>query len=199
MSVIDEPATATAEPRVRRDSPPARHLARAAGIELLGAVDGSGSKARAGVRARTARAALARRPDGQMAPPRPLLYALLECIDGERSLDELVEALSERLGRRGEQRHVVALAEKLGAQGLLAGTETEAPPKANPLLALRWKALVSDPQATRRVTRPFTFLFRPWILVPILAAFAATLWFVVIEKGVAAATAQAFQRPGCCC
>jgi putative peptide zinc metalloprotease protein len=95
-----------------------------------------------------------------------------------------------------QQRHVVALAEKLGAQGLLAGTEEAAPPKVNPLLALRWKALVSDPKATRRLTRPFTFLFRPWILVPILAGFAATLWFVVIERGVASATAQAFERPG---
>jgi len=187
MSVIDEPTAAATEPRVRRDSPPARHLGRAASIELLGPVDGSGYKAGA---------ALVRRADGQMVQLGPLLYALLECIDGERSLDELVGALSERLGRRVEQRHVVALAEKLGAQGLLAGTEDAAPPKANPLLALRWKALVSNPQATRRVTRPFTFLFRPWILAPVLAAFAATLWFVVIEKGVAAATAQAFQRPG---
>src|SRR3954471_8116722 len=92
MSVIDEPATATAEPRVRRDSPPARHLARAAGIELLGPVDGSGYKAGA---------ALVRRADGQMVQLGPLLYALLECIDGERSLDELVEALSERLRPRG--------------------------------------------------------------------------------------------------
>jgi putative peptide zinc metalloprotease protein len=186
MSVIDEP-TAAAEARIRRDSPPARHLGRAAGIELLGPVEGSGYKAGA---------ALVRRADGQMVQLGTLLYALLECIDGERSLDELVAALSDRLGRRVEERHVVALAEKLAAQGLLAGSETEAPPKANPLLALRWKALVSNPEATRRLTRPFTFLFRPWILVPSLAGFAVTLWFVVIEKGVASATAQAFQRPG---
>src|SRR3712207_6964310 len=36
------------------------------------------------------------------------------------------------------------------------------------LLALRWKALVTDPVATRRMTRPFTFLFTPWILIPAL-------------------------------
>src|SRR3954463_5709329 len=94
MSVIDEP-TAAAEPRILRDSPPARHLSRAAGIELLGPVDGSGYKAGA---------ALVRRADGQMVQLGPLLYALLECIDGERSLDELVEALSERLRRRGGAR-----------------------------------------------------------------------------------------------
>jgi putative peptide zinc metalloprotease protein len=186
MSVVDEPAAAT-EPRILRDNPPARHLGRAAGIELLGRVDASGYKAGA---------ALVRRADGQMVQLGPLLYTLLECIDGERSLEALVAALSDRLGRRVEQRHVVALAEKLGAQGLLAGTEAAAPPKANPLLALRWKRLVSSPKATRRLTRPFTFLFRPWILAPILAGFAATLWFVVIEKGVASATAQAFERPG---
>src|SRR4051794_41636119 len=108
MSVIDEPAPATAEPRVRRDSPPARHLARAAGIELLGPVDGSGYKAGA---------ALVRRADGQMVQLGPLLYALLEGIDGERSLDELVGALSERLGRAGEDAPLLAPLQQDGPTG----------------------------------------------------------------------------------
>ncbi len=94
------------------------------------------------------------------------------------------------------QEHVARIAQKLAAQGLLAGTEAKAPPRRNPLLALRWKVLVSNPTATRRLTAPFTPLFRPWLMWPVLACFIAVLWFVLIDKGVASATAQAFNRPG---
>src|SRR5687768_5182358 len=136
MSVIDDPSAAARvqERPAAAASPTAQpqHLGRAEGIELLGVVEGSGYKAGA---------ALVRRADGQMVQLGTLLYGLLECIDGRRSLDELAAALSEREGKRVERKHVVAIAKKLAAQGLLAGTEQAAPPKSNPLLALRWKAL----------------------------------------------------------
>src|SRR3954447_19392545 len=161
-------------------------LARATGIDLLGPVHGSGYRDGA---------ALVRRADGQMVQLGPLLYGLLECIDGRRSLDELAAAMSERVGRRLEADQVRALAEKLAAQGLLAGTESAAPPRANPLLALRWKVLVTNPAITRRLIAPFGFLFLPWVLLPVLAAFGAVCWFVLIDKGVASATAEAFSSP----
>src|SRR5204863_6620953 len=81
------------------------------------------------------------------------------------------------------------------AQSLLAGTEDQAPPRSNPLLALRFKVLVTDPVWTRRLTAPFTVLFRPWLMWPVLAAFVAVCWFVLVHKGVAAATAEAFDKP----
>jgi putative peptide zinc metalloprotease protein len=126
----------------------------------------------------------------------PLMYALLECADGRRDRAELAAAMSERLGRSLDEEHVDALAGKLAAQGLLAGTEHQAPPKRNPLLALRWKVLVTDPVLTRRLTAPFTFLFSPWIVGLVLAGFAGVFWFVLFHKGVASATAQAFDKPG---
>src|SRR6185437_3528677 len=49
---------------------------------------------------------------------------------------------------------------------------------------------------TRRLTQPLAFLFRPWVMWPVLAAFAGVFWFVLIHKGVASATAQAFNNPG---
>jgi putative peptide zinc metalloprotease protein len=125
----------------------------------------------------------------------PLMYALLEAIDGERDEPALAAAMSERLGRRVEPAHVGRLAEKAAAQGLLRGSEEQAPPRLNPLLALRWKVLVTDPKVTTRITAPFTHLFRSWLVVPVLAGFAAVFWFVLIHKGVASATAQAFGRP----
>ena len=125
----------------------------------------------------------------------PLLYGLLEEIDGERDVAALAAAMSQRLGRRLGPEHIVKIGEKLAAQGLLAGYEDKAPPKPNPLLALRWKVLVTDPKVTRAITRPFEVLFRPWVLVPALIGFLAVCWFVLIHKGVAAATAQAFDKP----
>jgi putative peptide zinc metalloprotease protein len=182
--------TATAEPpapaveAVTQAPPPPE---RGEGVELLGEVHGSGYKEGA---------ALVRREDGQMVQLGPLMYALLECVDGRRNWGELAEALSERLGRRVDEEHVARLAQKLAGQGLLAGTEHQAPPRRNPLLALRWKVLVTDPVVTRRLTAPFTGLFSPWLMWPILACFAGVFWFVLIDKGVASATAQAFTDPG---
>src|SRR4051812_6212088 len=161
-------------------------LARVEGLELLGPVSGSGYKAGA---------ALVRRADGQMVQLGPLTYGLLEEIDGERDDQALAEALSERLGRRVEPAQIAALGGKLADQGMLAGSEDNAPPRMNPLLALRWKVLVTDPKVTRRLTGPFLHLFRPWLVAAVLAGFAAVLWFVLIHKGVASATAQAFGRP----
>src|SRR4051794_29272500 len=161
-------------------------LDRADGVELLGHVQGSGYRKGA---------ALVRRGDGQMVHLGPLMYGLLECIDGRRGTGELAAAMTDRLGRHLDEHQVGLLARKLAAQGLLAGTEQAAPPRSNPLLALRWKVLVTDPAVTRRLTGPFAVLFRPWVMWPLLAAFAAVCWFVLVDRGVAAATSEAFHSP----
>jgi putative peptide zinc metalloprotease protein len=162
-------------------------LDRAAGAELLGGVPGSGYKQGA---------SLVRRADGQVVQLGPLLYGLLTCVDGRRDHGEIAEALSEHLGRAVGEEHVTAIAEKLGGLGLLAGTEHRAPPPRNPLLALRWKVLITDRRWTERLTAPFGWLFSGWVMWPALACFAAVCWFVLVDKGVASATAQAFDSPG---
>src|SRR3954462_3972349 len=158
MSVtVDRPASPTPG-----EAPPA--LARAEGLELLGEVSGSGYKDGA---------SLVRRADGQMVQLGPLQYGLLDAVDGDRDLETLATATSDRLGRRLDVQHVVKIAEKLAELGLLAGSEENAPPRPNPLLALRWKVLFPDPKVPRAITAPFKPLFRPWIVVPALVGFAA--------------------------
>src|SRR4051794_14756989 len=179
-ATVDPPAAAPAA----TEAPTA--LARAEGLELLGPVSGSGYKDGA---------ALVRRADGQMVQLGPLMYALLEEIDGQRDGAALAAALSERLGRTLDVEHVAKIAEKLAAQGLLVGFEHNAPERLNPLLALRWKVLFTDPRVTNRITAPFRWLFHPWVLLPAVAGFAAVFWFVMIHHGIAAATAQAFHSP----
>jgi putative peptide zinc metalloprotease protein len=164
----------------------AEPLAPAEGLDLLGEVSGSGYEQGA---------ALVRRADGQMVQLGPLMYALLEEVDGSRRNDELSTAMCEKLGRECDESHVAAIARKLAQQGLLAGSESNTPERVNPLLALRWKFVVTNPELTRRLTAPFTWLFRPWTVVPVLVAFAVTSWFVVVHEGVASGAAQAFERP----
>ena len=158
----------------------------AAGIELLGEVHGSGY--RSGT-------SLVRRADGQVVQVGSLMYALLEAIDGRRTIPELADELCERLGRPCDEHVVAGLAEKLAAQGLLAGHEHNAPPRRNPLLALRWKVLITNPRVTRALTLPFTWLFRPWIVWPVVACFLVVCWFVLFHEGFAAATSEAFRHP----
>src|SRR6476646_3979903 len=89
-------------PLETKTPPPA--FARAADLELLGEVRGSGYKDGA---------ALVRRGDGQMVQLGPLMYALLEAVDGERDPAALAAAMTERLGRQVDEEHVLALGQKL--------------------------------------------------------------------------------------
>src|SRR5579884_3874163 len=113
--------TATAEPptEVLAPAPAPSALARAEGVELLGDVHGSGYREGA---------ALVRRADGQMVQLGPLMYAVLESVDGRRDGPALSDAVSERVGKRVDPEAVAELAKKLAAQGLLAGFEQYAPP-----------------------------------------------------------------------
>ncbi|HVV75266.1 MAG TPA: hypothetical protein VHC43_04455 [Mycobacteriales bacterium] len=184
-STLGPPDTVTTEPALA--APVGAPIDRAAGIELLGEVSGSGY---------SSGAALVRRADGQMVQLGPLLYSVLEAADGRKGNAEIAADVTERIGRRVDEQHVERIAEKLATQGLLAGSEAAAPPRRNPLLALRWRVLVTNPRVTRALTAPFTFLFRPWIMWPVVAAFGGVCWFVLFHKGLAGPGAQAFHRPG---
>ncbi|HVU74369.1 MAG TPA: hypothetical protein VHE83_15495 [Mycobacteriales bacterium] len=157
------------------------------GVELLGAFGGSGYRNGS---------FLVRRGDGQVLQLTPLIYALLELVDGQRDVPALAAELGHATDRTVSAEQVTVLLGKLAALGVLAGSEPEAAPKANPLLALRLKVMVTDARWTRRITAPFAFLFRPWIVAPVLVAFAALCWFVLVDKGLASATRHAFDAPG---
>src|SRR6476620_6422328 len=103
-------ATVERPPAPLETTTPPPAFARAADLELLGEVRGSGYKDGA---------ALVRRGDGQMVQLGPLMYTLLEAVDGTRGHAELATAMSESLGRRVAEEHVVRLGEKLCEQGLL--------------------------------------------------------------------------------
>ena len=162
----------------------------APGVEILGELSGSGYRDAP---------TLVRRSDGQTLQLTPLLANLLALIDGRRDDAALAAVLSERIGKTAAAEDVrYLLDDKLAPLGLLDGGDGStgpAPAKANPLLALRFKVVVSNPEATRRITAPFAWLFRSAIVVPVLVTFAYVCWWVLAEKGLASATRSAFYDP----
>ncbi|MEW1954729.1 hypothetical protein [Terrabacter sp. NPDC080008] len=166
-----------------------RPPARTAGVELLGTATGSGYRNPP---------ALVRRPDGQTVQLTPLLYLVLEAIDGRRTPAEVAERVSTAYGRRLAPGDVQQLVEtRLRPLGLVCNADGSEPAlrKANPLLALRFRWVVSDPAVTRRLTAPFAALFAPALVVVVLVAFALVSGWVLFTKGLASATHQAFDQP----
>ncbi len=162
---------------------------RAEGVTLIGEMRGSGYREPP---------SLARRSDGQTVQLTPLLYAVLAAVDGQRGPAELAAEVSATSGREVSADNVETLLEKLRPMGLLQPKDGEelSAPRSNPLLGLRFKVSVSDPDQTRRLTAPFARLFHPVVVLPVLAMFAWICWWVLFSKGLASATHEAFARPG---
>jgi putative peptide zinc metalloprotease protein len=163
--------------------------ARATGVELLGEVPGSGYRRPP---------ALARRADGQTVQLTPLLYLVLGAINGRRSYVDIADRVSAVFGRLVSAENVRTFVETklrpLGLVRLADGSDPEAR-KANPLLGLRFRVVVSNPKLTGRITAPFTPLFNPLMVTAILVGFAVVSYWVLFEKGLASAIYQAFDQP----
>ena len=164
--------------------------ALADGVQLIGETKGSAYKQAP---------SLVRRADGQTLQLTPLLYQVLEAVDGRRSLEEIAEAAGAKSGKQVSAENVRALIDSqllpLGLLRLADGSQPEVK-KANPLLGMRFRYSVTDPERTRKLTAPFAALFSPLIVVAVTAAFLATCWWVLMVKGLASATHEAFANPG---
>ena len=143
--------------------------------------------------------ALVRRGDGQVMQLTPIVYAVLEAVDGERDVEAVARTASASCGRTLEADDVKTLLDqRLRPIGLVLPPDGSRPnfAKANPLLALRPKFVVSNPKLTRRLTAPFAVLFNPLLVAVVTAAFVAIAFWVLFEKGLASAAYDAFRQPG---
>ncbi|MGZ4699232.1 MAG: hypothetical protein ACXVYY_17745 [Oryzihumus sp.] len=166
-----------------------RPPAPADGLVLLGEQPGSGYRTPP---------SLVRRADGQTVQLTRLLYLVLEAVDGTRGPAEVAEMVSTAYGRRVAADDVRVLIEtKLRPLGLIRAIDGSDPEvtKPNPLLALRFRWVVSDPAVTRRLTAPFAALFTPLVVAAVLVAFTIISGWVLLTKGLASATHQAFDQP----
>jgi putative peptide zinc metalloprotease protein len=182
---LDRPAELSLREGRRRVVPRA-----AAGVELLGPLESSGYAEPPW---------LVRRADGQTLQLTPVLYAVLELIDGERDL----EAIRSELARRQQigldtEDLVFLIDERLQPLGVLVRPDGAEPslPRANPLLGIRGRLRVVDPARTDRLCRRFTRLFRPPVVALVVMAFVASAWFVFATEGLGAALHDLFHQPG---
>ncbi len=163
--------------------------ARATGVAMLGEVSGSGYRQAP---------SLVRRADGQTIQLTPLLYRVLEEIDGTRDLDAIATAVGERTEWFLTADDIEFLIEQklrpLGVLRLADGTDP-AVAKANPLLALRLKLVVSRPTVTRWIAAPFAQMFRPPVVLAFLVSFVLGVWWVAFEHGLASAAREALYNP----
>ncbi|HYD10475.1 MAG TPA: hypothetical protein VEA78_10260 [Acidimicrobiales bacterium] len=162
---------------------------RADGVELLGELDGSGFEDPP---------FLARRGDGQTIQLTELLYRVLEAVDGERDLDGVAAAVSDEIGKEASAEDVAFLVEeKLRPLGLVCGTDGSQPDveKPNPLLALRFRLVVSDERWTRRLTTPFAALFWPPIVIAVVGAFTVMTAWLLFGEGVGGSTREVLYQP----
>ncbi|MFN2505635.1 MAG: hypothetical protein ABR540_15625 [Acidimicrobiales bacterium] len=142
---------------------------------------------------------LVRRADGQTIQLTPLLYATLEVIDGQRDRSEIARQLSARIGRPVSADNVRYLvAEKLWPAGLVKDARGGDPQvqKSNPLLALRLRMQLTSEQWTNRLAAPFAILFRPWVVLPVIAGFVAVAVWVLGVRGVGGGARQLLYSPG---
>ena len=129
----------------------------------------------------------------------PLLYAVLDAIDGQRGYAEVAVVAERATGRGLHEDDVHTLVDgKLRPLGLVVRADGSQPAvrKANPLLTLRPRVVISSPSATRRITAPFALLFAPWLVALISLAFIGVTYWVLWHKGLASAAHEAFARPG---
>src|SRR5690606_18812601 len=123
-------------------------MRRADGVVLIGEMAGSGYRVPP---------SLVRRADGQTIQLSPLLYRTLAAIDGERSTAEVAAVVRESTQRPVSEDNVRQLVDtKLRPLGLLVRPDGSQPQvvKRNPLLGLRFRYAITDPEQTRRLTDP---------------------------------------------
>jgi putative peptide zinc metalloprotease protein len=169
------PPPATAQPAPVRSCP----AKLANGVELLGEYEGSGYKEAPYI---------ARLADGQMVQLPPLLYALAEQVDGRRDYPELAERLSAAVERQIAPDDVRFLVdEKLRPLGVLAQADGSSPQlqKADPLLALKFRAALVPKSVTRALTTIFLPFFHPLAIVAVLGGLVAVDGWFFFLHGVA--------------
>lgn len=161
--------------------------ALAAGVELLGPMEGSGYRQQR---------FLARLGDGRMIALTGLAYAVLAQIDGRRDAEAIANEASAAVGRRmGADDVRFLMRERLRPAGLLEGGAVAARP-ARPVLSLMTRAAIVPGRPVQAAAEALRHLFRPWVVATVLGAFAALDAWVVAVHGAGAGLRATLQRPG---
>jgi len=162
--------------RRRGGSPGEPPPQRAEGIDLIGEYKGSGFKQAPYI---------ARRADGQVIQLTHLLHLVAENADGVRGYEDIGQRVGEAFGRPVSADNVRFLVDKkLRPLGVLAHADGSSPElkRADPMLALKFRAALIPERVSHLITTIFRPLFWPPVLLSILAALVAMdVWLFFIH------------------
>ena len=158
------------------------------GVELLGEYQDSGY---------AQPPSLVRRPDGQVIQMSRLLYQVTCRIDGSRDPGAIADLVGEDLGLSlsGDQvSHLIT--SKLLPLGIVAAEGAPAaPPRANPLLALRARGTLLPRPAVNSVAMLLRPLFRPPIVVAVVGSVLAVDTWLFASHGLGIGLQQVLRNP----
>jgi putative peptide zinc metalloprotease protein len=159
------------------------------GLELIGAFEGSGLKEAP---------LIAKRADGQVVQLHPFLYAVAEQIDGELSVAEIAQRVTERIGRELAPEDLQYLIEeKLQPLGIVdtPGQDVQGEMGLDPLLALQLKTAVVPERLVRAITTVFRPLFLPPVVLAVLVGLGVLDYWLFVNHGVAQSIRQILLDP----
>src|SRR5262249_5493425 len=165
---------------------------RASGLHELGQVQGSG------LREPTY---LMRRGDGQVLQVSELLRLVVREVSADRDDAQVAAAVSQACGREltvaGLHR---LIAQKLAPMGLVedraAHQRLAEAPRANPLLALRFRRTLLPARAVRACSRVMAPLFHPGVILAAIVAAVVINIVLVRTRSLNQALGQVFATPG---
>jgi len=156
------------------------------GVELLGEYKDSGYRQPP---------SLVRRPDGQVIQMSALLYQVICRIDGARDPAAIAEVVSADLGRilTAEQVGYLVTAKLLPLGTVADPAATAAPPRANPLLALRARGTLMPERAANAAGTLLRPLFR-WPVI-VAGSVLAVDWWLFATHGLGGGLRQVLRDP----
>ena len=137
---------------------------------------------------------------GQFIQVTELLYRVAEQLDGKRTLDQIAQGVSETSDWSVSPEQVSKLLQtNFAPLGLLAGRERPSTPilnQARSPLRVNMRMRMLSPRFIEPVTKVLQQLYRPWVMLPILAAITVGHAWLYVQVGVGAGLIDVFTRPG---
>ncbi|MFD1213134.1 hypothetical protein ACFQ36_13910 [Arthrobacter sp. GCM10027362] len=171
---------------------PAPLWARAEGVQLLGAVSGSGL---------VEATYLVKRGDGQLLQVSELLNLVVRELEPGREPGTVAEAVSESFGRRLTPEGLDQLINgTLRPLGLVVDANEEAgqaaaPPRANPLLSLRFRGTLLSERVVNAVAGALRPIFFPPLVALALVALVVMDAALIVQGSLVAAAEEVFDQP----
>ncbi len=140
--------------------------------------------------------------NGQFIQLTELLYRVAECANGERTLQEIAEVVTDKTDWMVSADNVRFLIQtKLVPLGIIATMDGTVRPGVNVArghspLSVNLRTKVISPRVIDPITRVLQILYAPVLLIPILGVVAVAHWWLYVHHGIGCPLRDALYTPG---